>query len=193
MGGDEFALLIEERQGHAVAIAKRVIETMRRPLWLGKQEIFSSCSIGVIGATEHYHLPEELLRDAGLAMYQAKRDDTGSYAVFTGSMHNRAVEALHLRTDLRNAAARQEFVLQYQPICDAGTREIVGLEALIRWQHPQRGLVPPIEFIAIAEEAGLIRPIGSWVLQRACSQMRVWRDRFPDLDPWLSVNMSARS
>ena len=193
MGGDEFALLIEERQGlsSAVAVAKRIIEAMRRPLWLGKQEIFSSCSVGVVEATEHYLLPEELLRDADLAMYQAKRHDTGSYAIFTGAMHNRAVEALHLRTDLQNAVARHEFLLQYQPICHSGTKEIIGLEALIRWQHPQRGLVPPIEFITIAEETGLIRPIGSWVLQEACSQMRVWRDRFPDFNLWLSVNTSG--
>ncbi len=193
MGGDEFALLIEgfEETSFMITLAKRIIETMRRPMWLGKQEIFSSCSVGVVEATTHYDLPEELLRDADLAMYEAKRHDTGGYAVFAGSMHDSAVEALQLRTDLQNAVARHEFYLQYQPICDPGTTRIVGLEALIRWQHPQRGLVSPIAFIATAEETGLIRQIGSWVLREACTRMREWRDRFPGLELRLSVNTSG--
>ncbi len=193
VGGDEFALLIEniDDMTSVTTLAKRIIETMRLPLWLGKQEIFSFRSIGVVQATRNHQLPEELLRDADIAMYQAKRHETGSYAIFAGSMHENAVEALELQTDLQNAVARDEFFLLYQPICDSATTEIVGLEALIRWQHPLRGLVPPNAFIKTAEETGLIREIGRWVLRQACTQMRAWRDRFPTLKLRISVNTSG--
>ena len=193
VGGDEFALLVEgvDSMDTVVVLARRIIETMRRPLWIGKQEVFSSCSIGVVRATQHHQQPEELLRDADIAMYEAKRNDTGGYAVFAGSMHDSAVEMLELRTDLQNAVARDEFFLQYQPVCNSSTRRITGLEALIRWQHPVRGLIPPIAFIETAEETGLIRDIGRWALCEACTQMRAWRDRFPGLDLTLNVNTSG--
>jgi diguanylate cyclase (GGDEF)-like protein/PAS domain S-box-containing protein len=193
VGGDEFALLIEDAEGIDLVefTTKRILEAMRQPLWLGKQEIFTSCSIGVLLASAGYESPEELLRDADIAMYQAKRHETGSYAVFQGSMHNTAVQALELRTDLQNAVARREFLLHYQPICDAATGEITGLEALVRWQHPQRGLVFPNDFIKISEETGLIREIGSWVMREACAQMKAWLVRFPNLELRLSVNTSA--
>ena len=193
MGGDEFALLVggvAERPAIA-AVCARVIAAMRAPLWLGNQEIFISCSVGVVQATPQHNLPEELLRDADLAMYQAKRHDTGGYAIFAESMYGSAVAALELQTDLKNAVARNEFFLEYQPICDAVSRRITGLEALIRWRHPQRGLVPPIDFITTAEETGLIRAIGRWVLREACTRMRGWHQRFPSLDLRLSVNTSA--
>ena len=164
---------------------------MRQPMWIGKQEVFSSCSIGVVQATARYRTPEELLRDADIAMYEAKRNDKGSYAIFAGSMHDSAVEALKLQTDLQNALARNEFFLVYQPICNSDTTEIVGMEALIRWQHPSRGVVSPIDFIAAAESTGIIREIGRWVLQQACGQMRIWCDRFPGLRLRLGVNVSG--
>ena len=194
VGGDEFALLIEGiDSGTAVLqVAVRIIETMRRPLWLGKQEVFSNCSLGVVYANDQHKLPEELLRDADIAMYQAKRNDVGGYAIFAAGMHESAVAALGLRTDLQNALGRDEFFLNYQPICNAGTRKIIGVEALIRWRHPTRGLVPPVAFIATAEESGLIREIGRWVLREACLQMRHWRVRFPDLRLRLSVNASGK-
>ena len=193
IGGDEFAVLIEDSAGvtSAAATAQRIIEAMRQPMWIGKQEVFSSCSIGVVQATEGYHTPEELLRDADIAMYEAKRHDKGSYAIFAGSMHDSAVEALKLQTDLQNALARHEFFLVYQPICSSDTTEIVGMEALIRWQHPLRGIVPPIDFIAAAESTGMIREIGRWVLQQACGQMRIWCDRFPGLKLRIGVNVSG--
>lgn len=193
IGGDEFAVLIEDNAGvtSAAATAQRIIEAMRQPMWIGKQEVFSSCSIGVVQATERYHTPEELLRDADIAMYEAKRNDKGSYAVFAGSMYDSAVEALKLQTDLQNALARNEFFLVYQPICNSGSSEIVGMEALIRWQHPLRGVVSPIDFIAAAESTGIIREIGRWVLQEACGQMRIWCDRFAGLQLRLGVNVSG--
>ncbi|GJD97671.1 putative bifunctional diguanylate cyclase/phosphodiesterase [Methylobacterium iners] len=193
IGGDEFALLVEGVHEVAIlaALAGRVIDAMRPPLWISQQEIFPSCSIGVVQASKHHRQPEELLRDADIAMYQAKRHDTGGYAVFAGSMHDSAVKALELQTDLRNALARDEFVLHYQPICDTVTARIRGVEALVRWQHPTRGLVPPGAFIGAAEETGLIRELGRWVLHEACRQMRAWRDRFPETDLRLSVNTSG--
>ena len=193
VGGDEFALLVEGMHGMdaAIALAQRIIEAMRRPLWIGKQEVFSSCSVGLVRATQHHQQPEELLRDADIAMYEAKRNDTGGYAIFAGSMHESAVEMLELRTDLRNAVARSGFFLEYQPVCSSSTGQITGLEALIRWRHPVRGLIPPLAFIATAEETGLIREIGRWVLREASTQMCRWRDRFPGLDLKLNVNTSG--
>ena len=193
IGGDEFAVLIEDSEGvtGAAATAQRIIEAMRQPVWIGNQEVFSSCSIGVVEASEHYRTPEELLRDADIAMYEAKRHDKGSYAIFAGAMHDSAVEALKLQTDLQNALARNEFFLVYQPICNSVTAEIVGMEALIRWQHPLRGIVAPIDFIAAAEQTGFIRQIGRWVLREACGQMRTWCDRFAGLQLRLSVNTSG--
>ncbi|MDO9564544.1 MAG: EAL domain-containing protein [Bradyrhizobium sp.] len=193
IGGDEFAVLIEDDEGvtSAASTARRIIEAMRQPMWIGKQEVFSSCSIGVVQATALYRTPEELLRDADIAMYEAKRHDKGSYAIFAGSMHDSAVEALRLQTDLQNALMRNEFFLVYQPICSASTGEIVGVEALIRWQHPTRGIVSPLEFIAAAEQTGVIREIGRWVLREAFGQMRTWCDRFPGLKLRLGVNVSG--
>ncbi|MDO9336118.1 MAG: EAL domain-containing protein [Caulobacter sp.] len=193
IGGDEFAVLIEDGEGEAsaAATAGRIIEAMRQPMWIGKQEVFSSCSIGVVQATAHYRTPEELLRDADIAMYEAKRNDKGSYAIFAGSMHDSAVEALKLQTDLQNALMRNEFFLVYQPICSSGTGEIMGLEALIRWQHPTRGIVSPLEFIAVAEQTGVIRDIGRWVMLEAFGQMRAWCDRFAGLKLRLGINVSG--
>ena len=193
VGGDEFAVLVEgmDDMDTVVALAQRIIETMRRPLWIGKQEVFSSCSVGVVRATQQHQLPEELLRDADIAMYEAKRNDTGGYAVFAGSMHDSAFETLELRTDLQNAVARNEFFLEYQPVCNAFTGQITGVEALIRWRHPVRGLISPLAFIETAEETGLIREIGRWVLSEASTRMCIWRNRFPDLDLTLNVNTSG--
>jgi len=198
LGGDEFALLVEGATTDAVTgaagatgVAKAILGVIRQPLWLDSQEVFISCSIGVVEAAAHHRTPESLLRDADIAMYQAKQHGDGRYAVFTESMHEGAVEALRLQTDLRNAVARGEFVLHYQPIRDAASTAIVALEALVRWRHPRRGLVAPGGFIAAAEETGLIREIGRWVLREACAQMMAWRQRFPGLAPTLSVNTSG--
>ena len=193
LGGDEFALLVGgvPDAEAALAAARRIIAAMRHPVWIGPQEVFSSCSIGVVVAAPHHAGPEDLLRDADVAMYHAKQNDPGGCAVFTPAMRSRAVQALEMQTDLRNAVARGEFHLHYQPIVDAATRAITGVEALLRWQHPLRGAVPPAEFIPAAEETGLIREIGRWVMRDACAQMGRWLRAFPGLALRLSVNTSG--
>ena len=193
IGGDEFALLVEGSSGigDVRRTAERLIEMVSRPLWLGKQEVFPSCSIGIAEGAEHYGNPEEVLRDADIAMYRSKRQTPGGYVVFSNQMHEGAVEALVLETDLRNAVARGEFFLEFQPICSSVTGAVTGLEALIRWRHPKRHLVPPLMFIPMAEEMGLIIEIGRWVLREACLQMRVWQDLFPAISLTLSVNASG--
>jgi diguanylate cyclase (GGDEF)-like protein/PAS domain S-box-containing protein len=194
IGGDEFTVLLEGVKGHcrATEVGQRIIDTMRHPMWIGNQEVFSSCTIGVVQATESHNTPEQLLRDADIAMYEAKRNDKGGIATFAGSMHDSAVEALRLQTDLQNALVRHEFILEYQPICHAGTSDIVGVEALIRWQHPVRGRVSPLEFIGAAEQTGMIRDIGRWVLSQACLQAQAWHACYPALQIRLSVNVSGR-
>lgn len=194
IGGDEFTVLIEGAKGacRATDVGRRIIDTMRHPMWIGNQEVFSSCTIGVVQATESHHTPEQLLRDADIAMYEAKRNDKGGIATFAGSMHDSAVEALRLQTDLQNALVRHEFLLEYQPICHAGSSDIVGVEALIRWQHPVRGRVPPLEFIGAAEQTGMIRDIGRWVLSHACLQAQAWHARYPGLQFRLSINTCGR-
>jgi diguanylate cyclase (GGDEF)-like protein/PAS domain S-box-containing protein len=193
LGGDEFALLVEgiDSPNAVVNLAERIIASMRQPLWIGKQEVFTSCSIGVVYGTTQYAVPEEILRDADIAMYQAKRHNTGGYAVFASTMHDGLVEAFELRTDLQNALQRGEFHLVYQPIWQTSTGTIIGIEALIRWQHPTRGLVLPSSFIPILEDMGSIRSIGRWVLREACNQMCIWEERFPGMQLRLSVNTSS--
>ncbi len=192
-GGDEFAVLAGEadRLSVVLELAERILAAIRRPVWLGEHELFSSGSIGIVHVTVGTPVPEEVLRNADIAMYCAKRSDTG-YAMFTEAMRAEAVDALELRTDLRNALARGQLFLDYQPICETAGGRIVGLEALLRWRHPRRGLVPPSVFIRIAEETGLIREIGRWVLREACVRMRGWRDRHPELDLYLNVNTSGQ-
>ena len=193
VGGDEFAVLVEGTNEliAAVMTAERILEALGRPFKLGQHELFSLCSVGIAQASEHHTKPEELLRDADIAMYNAKKRASGGYAIFNEAMHAGATEALALQTDLRHAVARNEFCLHYQPIYDPSTLRLSGFEALVRWQHPQRGLVAPGQFIAIAEEIGVIRDIDRWVLREACRQMRDWQRRYPGLDAKMSVNVSG--
>ena len=192
LGGDEFAVLVQGGNGETgAAIAAEIVETMRRPFWLEQRRIYTSGSIGMVKVTDRHSLAEDVLRDADIAMYQAKRRNAGGYEVFEESMRDAAVEALELRTELQNAVQNQEFVLHYQPICSVETRTILGVEALIRWKRPRRGLVMPGDFIGTAEETGLIRPIGRWVLREACRQVRSWQEQFPGADLRVSVNASG--
>ena len=191
-GGDEFVVLVEDIDlATVVALAGTICNVMQQPLWIEHQEVFPACSIGLVMTNDEHKQPGDVLRDADIAMYHAKHYSKGGYAVLTDAMRDSAVEALNLRTDLRNAVARGEFVLHYQPIYGTVTGNIVGLETLIRWEHPQRGLVFPASFIGVAEETGLIRDIGRWVLQSACTQMQSWRERFPGLNIYLNVNTSG--
>jgi diguanylate cyclase (GGDEF)-like protein/PAS domain S-box-containing protein len=194
LGGDEFTILLEDvpTRAEALKVADRVQEALREPFTLGGQEVFSGASIGIAHGGANYSRPEDLLRDADTALYRAKAQGRGRWVEFDPAMHDRAVALLELETDLRRALERRELVLHYQPIVALGTGEIVGAEALVRWQHPQRGLVPPADFVPLAEETGLIVPIGAWVLREACRQMRAWQEELhlPALE--IGVNLSSK-
>jgi diguanylate cyclase (GGDEF)-like protein/PAS domain S-box-containing protein len=193
IGGDEFAVLIEDAAEleAASAIAERIIEAMRAPVRLGRQEVFPGCSIGIVQSSVRCDGPEALLRDADIAMYEAKRAGHGSYAIFNEAMHADAVLKLELQTDLRLALERGEFEVFYQPIIDLGSRQVSGFEALVRWRHPERGLISPAEFIDSAEELGLIRQIDRWVREEACRQLKAWQDQTGRSDLSVSINASA--
>ena len=195
LGGDEFAVLLEDNQGdrNVTQIVERIHQELKLPFNLNGQEAFTTASIGVILSTIDYDRPEDLLRDADIAMYRAKAQGRARHQVFDVAMHDHAVALLQLETDLRRAVDNQEFQLHYQSIVSLTSNEISGFEALVRWQHPERGLISPVEFIPIAEETGLIIPLGWWVLREACLQMRTWQVQFPVNPPLtISVNLSAK-
>ena len=194
LGGDEFAVLLANvrSEGDIVAVAMRITAALRAPFALQGTEAFVSASIGIARAGAGAGA-EELLRNADAAMYSAKTRGKGQYVLFEAAMHAAVLARLSLEADLRRAVAGNEFRLHYQPIVDLQTREIVGVEALVRWEHPERGMVSPNEFVAFAEETGLIVPIGRWVLAEACRQGAAWR-RDPTLGRPLqiTVNLSGR-
>jgi len=195
LGGDEFTILLEDiaEPSDATRIAERIKADFVQPVTVGAHEIFTGASIGIALSDLHYQRPEEVLRDADTAMYRAKANGRARHEVFDADMHAHAVRLLLLETDLRKALERDQFRLVYQPIIASRTGKIVGLEALLRWCHPERGAVAPLDFIRTAEETGLIVPIGRWVLQEACRQLRSWRGLLPNGSPLaVSVNLSAR-
>ena len=193
-GGDEFAVLLDgvEDANDAVRVAERLQRELTTPINVGGHEVFTSASIGIALSSTGYERPEDVLRDADTAMYRAKAAGKARHEIFDTGMHARAVALLRLETDLRRAVERGEFVVHYQPIVSLLDDTIRGFEALVRWRHPERGLVAPSEFISVAEETGLIIPLGRWVLRESCHQMRQWQERFPSARPLtLSVNISG--
>jgi diguanylate cyclase (GGDEF)-like protein/PAS domain S-box-containing protein len=199
LGGDEFVILLEdiENEQQTTQVANRIQQELKQPFNLHGHEVFATASIGIIFSTTGYDRPEDLLRDADTAMYRAKGLGRNCHQVFDPSMHEHAMAVLHIENDLRraieNQAENQEFQLYYQPIVSLRSDRINGFEALLRWQHPTRGMISPADFIPIAEETGLIIPLGQWVLRQACHQMRQWQIQFPVNPPLtISVNISSR-
>lgn len=195
LGGDEFTILLEDIKTvrDAIAVAQRILHHLTLPFYLDEQQVFTNTSIGIALSGLDYQTPDRILRDADTAMYRAKAKGKGCYAVFDVTMYQFALNRLQLETDLRQAINRDEFQLYYQPIVELNTSKIAGLEVLIRWQHPEKGFIAPDRFIPIAEETGLIIPIGQWVLQSACQQLQIWQQQFPLSPPLeVSVNLSSK-
>lgn len=195
LGGDEFVMLLEDIKdiNDAVRVAERTHKALELPFDLNGQEVFTSTSIGIALSDTGYDRPEDTLRDADTAMYRAKSQGRSRHEVFDRIMYEQAVALLQVETDLRRAIDRHELRVHYQPIVFLATGKISGFEALVRWQHPERGLISPCDFIPIAEETSLIIPLGAWVLREACRQTRVWQKQFPTHPPLtISVNLSGK-
>src|SRR6202521_3723556 len=195
LGGDEFTILLDQVKdsSDAILVAERIMKAIAAPFNLGGKKLFTSVSIGIALSSIGYDKPEDLLRDADTAMYRAKSLGKGRYEVFDLEMRASVIARLQLETDLRSALEREEFQNYYQPIISLISGRITGFEALLRWQHPTRGLVQPIDFIPVAEETGMIREIGWWNLQTACRQISAWnecRNAGPLLT--MSVNLSVK-
>ena len=194
LGGDEFTILLEDPRepDHAAGVADRILDSLKKPFMLGAHEVYISTSIGIATSDTPYSRPQDVLRDADTAMYRAKAGGKSRYQTFDAAMHARAVKLLKLENDLRRAIDREEFTLHYQPILNIGAKTIRGFEALLRWQHPELGLIAPSDFIPVAEETGLIIPIGKWVLAEACRQAAAWHASHPDRPIDINVNLSGK-
>ena len=192
LGGDEFAVLVEDMRGQrdAILVADRIIEALTEPLAIDGKEIFVHASVGIAITYGSIEM-DELLKNADVAMYAAKRSGKGRYEVFDTSMNEGVLERLELKAELQRAVERNEFVLHYQPLVDLASGQVVGAEALVRWNHPKRGLVAPNEFVPLAEETGLIVPIGRWVMKEACHQIHEWQYHY-GIDLKISVNLSGK-
>jgi len=191
-GGDEFTILLENLSdiSDTIRVADRIQTSLSLPFNLSGQEVFITASIGIALSATSYNQPEDLVRDADIAMYRAKIGGKARYEIFNPSMHDRAVVRLQMETDLRLAIERQEFLIHYQPMVSLSSGRIIGFESLLRWQHPERGLLFPGEFIIVAQEAGLMVSIDQWVMRQACQQIQQWQEqtsRFPPLS--ISVNI----
>lgn len=194
LGGDEFVVLLESvanaREG--VLIAEKIFQALKAPFHLEGHDLIVGGSIGIVLGNASYAHASELIRDADIAMYRAKSSGRGCYQIFDPVMQIQAAERLRLESDLRRALEQQEFVLHYQPILALSPEVLRGFEALVRWQHPKQGLRSPAEFIAVAEETGLIVPLGDWILRAACCQLKRWQLEFPAAQSLtMSVNVSA--
>jgi diguanylate cyclase (GGDEF)-like protein/PAS domain S-box-containing protein len=195
LGGDEFVILVEDILdiSQAEEVAARVMVELKKPYDLQEHSLFSTASLGIVLGNESYQRPEEVLRDADIAMYQAKLEGRSRSVVFHQQMRDRAVDRLETEIALRGAIERCEFSLEYQPILDLRTQDIFGFEALVRWRHPEKGLIPPASFIPLAEETGLIVPIGKWIFCEASRQLKDWQDRYPHSPQFkVAINLSPK-
>ena len=196
LGGDEFAVLLEDIRGidDAANVATQIRESLREPFQLTKRDVFVTTSIGILMGKKRYTRAEDLLRDAETAMHRAKSMGKARHEMFNSGMHAQVVTLLHLENDLRRAVEQQEFVLHYQPIVSLQTGKLSGFEALIRWKHPERGMVSPGEFIPLAEETDLITPMTLWVLREACTQLKAWQQKHAHASALtVSVNLSGKT
>ncbi|MFN8443719.1 MAG: EAL domain-containing protein [Caldilineaceae bacterium] len=193
-GGDEFVILLKDiAQPHdAERVAEKILGEIRKPFVVNQNSAFISSSIGIVFDTGIHEEADDMLRDADIALYRAKSLGKATYVVFDREMHVEVLERLTLESDLRKALDQNTLSIYYQPIVDINSLDYIGVEALLRWQHPRLGMVMPDKFIPIAEETGLIIPIGWWVMRRACEQMRQWQQQFPGSLMEVSVNLSAR-
>ena len=195
LGGDEFGILLENVSDiqMVTSIAERILKSLSQHFNISRYQVFVNVSIGVNWGNTNYEKTEYILRDADTAMYRAKALGRGRFDVFDPKMHQEAIQILELENDLRRAVKQQEFIVYYQPIVSLKTGKISGFEALVRWQHPLKGLIFPTEFIPVAEETGLIYAIDTWVLRTACNQLHIWQNHLAAPKPlYLSVNLSAK-
>jgi diguanylate cyclase (GGDEF)-like protein/PAS domain S-box-containing protein len=195
LGGDEFTILLEDLKGNneAIHVAERIQRELAKPFELDGRHIATSASIGIAPSSTGYEHPEDILRDADTAMYYAKSVGGNRHQVFEKSMHTRAVKLMQMQSDLRRAIENEELFVEYQPIVSLETFRITGFEALARWKQNEHGLINPSQFIPVAEETGLIIPMGEWILRQACAQIRAWQDQYPmDAPLTISVNLSGK-
>ncbi len=196
LGGDEFGVLLEgiKGPGDAQQIADRIQNSLRGTLDVDGHEVFITASVGIAVRSERYQRPEQVLRDADIAMYQAKLKGKACSEIFDAEMHGSVVDRLQLEADLRRAVEHgEEFLLHFQPIVALRTNRLIGLEALVRWRQPARGLLQASDFVPLAEESGMIVPIGEWAIKAACTQLRDWQEHVPALaGVTMSVNFSGR-
>jgi diguanylate cyclase (GGDEF)-like protein len=195
LGGDEFAVLLDgiPDQNEAARMAQRIQEKLQSPFNLSGHEVFTTTSIGIALSSTGYDHPENMLRDADTAMYRAKAQGKACYEIFDKGMHTHAVYLLQMENDLRRAIDREELRVHYQPIVSLDSGQLAGFEALVRWQHPERGFINPSDFIPLAEDTGLIVPLGLWVLRRACEQLGQWQwQSAANRSLFMSVNLSGK-
>ena len=192
LGGDEFVILLDGIKSiqDATSIGERIQQKMRSPFELESQNIFTSASIGIVIGSTEYSNPADLMRDADIAMYRAKDKGKARYTIFDQTMYDETLKLVELENSLRFALKRNELTMHYQPIISLDNNHLVGFEALIRWQHPERGAISPVEFIPIAEDTGLILDIGEWLLKEACQQLQTWRQQFASVPQINSLKMS---
>jgi len=194
-GGDEFAILMENLDDFAEAdrVSRAIHDALTRPFNLDGHEVFTTVSVGITRSSMGYDRPADVIRDVGVAINEAKRTGKGRTVTFDTHMRLEAVSQLRLQTAIRQAVDREEFEVHYQPIVSLETLQLTGFEALVRWRHPRRGIVPPDEFIPLAEETGLIIPVGRFVMNEACRQMAIWREQLPlAAELSVSVNLSGK-